>query len=361
MSIIIPDTKYLITNSQGEKVDISTIFNPGTYPSDTNFKFYNTINTSYDDLRTVINQIQPGNTPVANTGYKVIISGVPTDLSQIFQPKITASTYYTITPSYYPTQEFQTGGYYYIAFKYYTTSAIATITFNQNINNISVIVVGGGGCGREWSFFSGVIRSGGGGAGGGVARATFNAVINDSYDISVGQGGQVLGGGVVTSGLQTTFTSVSTPVNNIICTGGEAGKNDGSATAIGGVGTVSPGVFFTSITAGSGGNGGESKTSSTPPTSINNGGNSAILPPVSIPAGTFPYGLGGGGGAGNYGSTTNGGTAGNGNGGICGAAPTGKGTTPEGFGCGGGGSASQASDNGNTIGNNGLVLVYFTP
>jgi hypothetical protein len=359
MSIIIPDTKYLIINSQGEKVDISTIFNPGTYPTNTNFKFYNTITTSYDDLRTVINQIQPGNTPVANTGYKVIISGVPTDLSQIFQPKITASTYYTITPSYYPTQEFQTGGYYYIAFPYYTTSAIATITFNQNINNVSVIVVGGGGCGREWSFFSGIIRSGGGGAGGGVARATFNAITGDSYNISIGQGGQVLGGGVVTSGLQTTFTSVSTPANNIVCSGGEAGKNDGSATAIGGVGTVSGGIF-TSITAGTGGNGGESKTSSSPPTSINNGGNSDILP-VSIPAGTFPYGLGGGGGAGNYGSTTKGGTAGNGNGGICGAAPTGKGTTPEGFGCGGGGSASQASDNGNTIGNNGLVLVYFTP
>jgi hypothetical protein len=358
MSIIIPDTKYLITNSQGEKVDISTIFNPGTYPSDTNFKFYNTISTSYDDLRTVINQIQPGNTPVANTGYKVIISGVPTDLSQIFQPKITASTYYTITPTYYPTQEFQNGGYYYIAFKYYTTSAIATITFNQNINNISVIVVGGGGCGREWSNFSGVFRSGGGGGGGGVAQATFNAAINDSYDISIGQGGQVLGGGVVTSGLQTTFTSVSTPANNIICTGGEAGKNDGSATAIGGVGTVSTGVFFTSITAGSGGNGGESVTSNSKGP-VNNGGNSVLTPPVIIPAGTFPYGLGGGGGAGDW--QTTGGTAGNGTGGICGAAPTGQGTTPTGFGCGGGGSASQVFDEFNTIGNNGLVLVYFIP
>ena len=355
MSIIIPDTKYLITNSQGEKVDISTIFNPGTYPTNTDFKFYNTINTSYDDLRTVINAIQPGDTPVTNTGYKVTISGVPTDLSQIFQPKITAATYYTITPSYYPTKEVQNGGYYYIGFSYYTAGA--TIKFNQNINNVNVIVVGGGGCGREWSFFSGIIRSGGGGAGGGVARATFNAATNDTYSISVGQGGQVLGGGVVTSGLTTSFTSGS---NTITCTGGQAGINDGSGTAIGGVGTVSPGGFFTSITAGSGGNGGQSLTSSAKGL-INNGVSSALPPPVTIPAGTFPYGLGGGGGAGDYGSTTKGGAAGDGTGGICGTALTGQGGIPIGFGCGGGGSASQISNNVNTIGNNGFILIYFTP
>jgi hypothetical protein len=357
MSIIIPDTNYLITNSQGEKVDISTIFNPGTCQTATNLYFYNNIisTPAYVDLKTVINTIQQGDTPVAATGYKVTINNIPTDLSQIFQPKITVPSYYTITPSYYPTQEVQNGGYYYIAFPYYTTSDIATITFNQNINNINVIVVGGGGCGREWTNFSGVFRSGGGGGGGGVAQATFNATTNDSYNISIGQGGQALGGGVVTNGLQTTFTSVSTPANNITCTGGQAGINDGSGFAIGGTGTVS-GQIFTTIVAGTGGNGGESLISSSKG-QINNGSNSVITS-LTLPAGTFPYGLGGGGGAGDW--QTTGGTAGNGTGGICGAAPTGQGTTPTGYGCGGGGSASQVYNEFDTIGNNGLVLIYFT-
>jgi hypothetical protein len=355
---IIPDTGYYITNSEGIPVDISTIFNPGTYPTYTNFKFYNTTidQPDYVDLSTVINEIQPGDTQLDDTEYKVTISGLPTDLSKLFQPKITASTYYTITstPALYPTKVVINENYYYIAFPYYTTGAIATITFNQNISNINVIVVGGGGCGRSWSFFD-IIRSGGGGAGGGVAQATFHATTNDSYNISIGQGGQVLGGGVVTSGLQTTFTSGLTPTNNIVCTGGQAGINDGSGYAIGGVGTVS-GVFL-NIIAGAGGNGGESLTSSTIGL-INNGGNSVILPPVNIPAGPFPYGLGGGGGAGGW--KTSGGTAGNGIGGICGAASNGQGTTPNGFGCGGGGCASQSTAfNDNTIGNNGFVLIYF--
>jgi hypothetical protein len=370
---IIPDTNYYITNSQGEKVDISTIFNSGTCPTTTYFKFYNTIITTpaYVDLSTVINSIQPGDTPLDDTGYKVTISpGVTKDLSEIFQPKITEPNYYTITstPAEYNTKEVQKDGYYYIAFPYYTTNAIATITFNQNISNINVIVVGGGGCGVKWSNYYGNILSGGGGGGGGVAQATFNATTGDSYNISIGQGGQAPNPDSPTGGSQTTFTSVSSSSNNIICTGGGVGVNynnnppvpNYNPYALGGIGTVSGSIFF-NINAGTGGDGGQYLTTSTKGP-INDGGNS-VIPSLIVPSGPFPYGLGGGGGAGDF-QSPNGGSAGNGTGGICGAAPTGQGATPNGFGCGGGGCAysslySPTEFNTPSLGNNGLVLIYF--
>jgi hypothetical protein len=371
---ILPDTGYYITNTEGIRVDISTIFNSGTYPTDTNLKFYNTITTipGYADLNTVINEIQVGDTPLANTGYKVTISpGVTKDLSEIFQPKITEPNYYTITstPAEYNTKEVQKDGYYYIGFSYYTTGAIATITFNQNINNINVIVVGGGGCGVKWSNYSGNILSGGGGGGGGVAQATFNATSGDSYNISIGRGGQAPHPDSPTGGSQTTFTSVLTSSNYIICTGGGVGINyvppvppDPNYTpyALGGIGTVSGSIFF-NINAGTGGDGGQYLSTSTKGP-INDGGNSDILS-LTIPSGLFPYGLGGGGGAGDF-QSPYGGSAGNGTGGICGAASTSQGATPNGFGCGGGGCAYSnqylaTQFNTPSLGNNGLVLIYF--
>ena len=369
---IIPDTGYYITNTEGIPVDISTIFNPGTCPTSTNLKFYNsTISTpAYVDLNTVINSIQVGNTPVANTGYKVTVSGVPKDLSEIFQPKITEPNYYTITstPAEYNTKEVQKDGYYYIAFQYYAPNAIATITFNQDINNINVIVVGGGGCGVKWTNYSGNILSGGGGGGGGVAQATFNATSGDSYNISIGQGGQAPHPDSPTGGTQTTFTSVSTPTNNIICTGGGVGVNYNNIPpvpnytpyALGGEGTVSGSIFF-NINAGTGGDGGQYLTTSTK-TSINDG-DSSVITSLNVPSGLFPYGLGGGGGAGDF-QSPNGGLAGNGTGGVCGAALTSQGATPNGFGCGGGGCAYSnqylaTQFNTPSLGNNGLVLIYF--
>ena len=356
---LIPDTGYLITNSSGNQVDISTIFNSISDPNvthstavDTSFNFFNGITQTVVDLSTVINALQLGDTPVSNTGYKVTISGVPTDLSQIFQPKILyGGDYYTILPSNYPIQEIKNGNDYYVSFPYYTTTA--TITFKHTINNINVIVVGGGGCGRSWSYYSGIIRSGGGGGGGGVADASFNVLIDASFNISIGKGGQIFSGGAVEDGLTTTFTS---GLNNITCTGGQTGSNETAGNALGGFGTVS-GSIFTTINAGTGGDGGKLLLNSDTPSIINNGGNSAITS-LLLPPGPFPYGLGGGGGAG--GNNGKGGTAGNGTGGIYGAASTGQGGTPYGFGCGGGGCAYTTSEsNTNTIGNNGFVLIYF--
>jgi hypothetical protein len=355
----IPNTNYFITNNQGQLVDISTLYNPGTCPTATDYLFLNTalVTPAVVDLNTVINAIT-SEVPLADTGYKVKIGSVLTDISQIFQPKITASTFYTISPSAYPTKEVQSGGYYYIGFQYYSTPA--TITFNQNISAINVVVVGGGGCGRTWSFFSGVIRSGGGGAGGGVAQATFNCAPGDSFTVSVGLGGKTKGNGIVNAALGSSFTSVSNVANNVTSTAGGTGNNDGSGTgyAIGGVGTVSGGLF-TTVVAGTGGNGGQFLTS-TAKGPINNGGNS-VLSSLVVPSG-FTLRLGGGGGAGDFGSTTFGGTAGNGVGGICGTAPTSQGTTPTtGSGCGGGGCASQGTSGSlDTDGSNGLVLIYFT-
>ena len=353
----IPNTNYFITNSQGQLVDISTLFNPGTCPTATDFVFYNNtlVTPVYVDLNTVINAIT-SEIPLPDTGFKVVDGGVLKDISEIFQPKITASTFYTISPSTYPTKEVQSGGYYYIGFQYYSTPA--TITFHQNISTINVVVVGGGGCGRVWSFFSGVIRSGGGGAGGGVAQATFSAAPGDSFTVSVGLGGVARGNGIVDPAYPSSFTSVSNPANNISSTAGGTGDNGGgTGLAIGGIGTVSGGLF-TTVIAGTGGDGGQFLTSS-PKGPLNNGGNS-VIPSLVVPSGYTLY-LGGGGGAGDFGSTTFGGTAGNGTGGICGVAPTFQGTTPlTGAGCGGGGSASQVSNEKDTSGSNGLILIYFT-
>lgn len=359
----IPNTNYFITNSQGQLVDISTLFNPGTCPTATDYFFLNTTLTVpvSVDLNTVINAIT-SEVPLANTGFKVTVGGVLKDISEIFQPKITPSTFYTISPSVYPTKEVQSGGYYYIGFQYYSTPA--TITFHQNISTIYVVVVGGGGCGRDWSNFGNpgggsTIRSGGGGAGGGVAHAIFSAAPGDSFTVSVGLGGIPQPDGSATPAFPSSFTSVSNPANNITCTAGGTGINDGSGYAIGGIGTIS-GSLFISLTSGTGGGDGGESLSSSGITSINNGGDSALTS-LLLPSGQpFPHGLGGGGGAGNFGVGTFGGTAGNGFGGICGAAPSFQGTTPTGFGCGGGGSASQGGDSRDTIGNDGLVLIYFT-
>jgi hypothetical protein len=356
MSLFIPDTNYFITNPQGELVDISTLFNPGTCPTATDYFFFNytLVTPAYVDLNTVINAIT-SEAPLPDTGFKVTISGVQKDISEIFQPKITASTFYTISPTGYPTKEVQSGGYYYIGFGIEQSSTPATITFLQNISTINVVVVGGGGCGRDWSFF-GEIRSGGGGAGGGVAKATFSTAPGDSFTVSVGLGGIPQPNGSATPAYPSSFTSVSNSANNITCTAGGTGINNGSGYAIGGVGTVSGGLF-SNITAGTGGDGGESLISSGGSTSINDGGDS-VIPSLVVPSG-FTLRLGGGGGAGDYGSTTFGGTAGNGVGGICGAAPTAQGTSPTGFGCGGGGSASQGNTD-DSKGSYGLVLIYFT-
>jgi hypothetical protein len=361
MSLFIPDTNYFITNPQGEVVDISTLFNPGTCPTATDYFFLNTtLNVPVSvDLNTVINAIT-SEVPLPDTGFKVVVGGTIKDISEIFQPKITASTFYTISPSGYPTKEVQSGGYYYIGFK--PSSAPATITFHQTISTINVVVVGGGGCGRDWSNFGypgggSTIRSGGGGAGGGVAKATFSCIPGDNFTVSVGLGGIPQPNGAATPAFPSSFSNTA---NNITCTAGGTGINDGSGYAIGGVGTVSGGLF-SNITAGTGGDGGESLTSSGGSTSINNGGDSDLTS-LLLPSGQpFPYGLGGGGAAGQFGTATVGfgGTAGNGVGGICGDAPSFQGTNPTGFGCGGGGSASQGNTD-DTKGNDGLVLIYFT-
>jgi hypothetical protein len=352
----IPNTKYFITNSLGELVDISTLFNPGTCPTATDYLFFNEtlVTPAYVDLNTVINAIT-SEVPIPDTGYKVTISGVQKDISEIFQPKITASTFYTISPTGYPTKEVQSGGYYYIGFQY--SSAPATITFLQNISTINVVVVGGGGCGRDWSVFGPTIRSGGGGAGGGVARATFSTAPGDSFTTSVGLGGIPQPNGSASPAYPSSFTSVSNSANNITCTAGGTGINDGSGYAIGGVGTVSGGLF-TTVVAGTGGDGGESLTSSAK-TPINDGKDS-VLTTLVVPSGTTLH-FGGGGGAGEFGTPTVGfgGTAGNGFGGTCGGAPSFQGTSPTGFGCGGGGSASQGNTD-DSNGSNGLVLIYFT-
>jgi|688.fasta_scaffold256362_1 hypothetical protein len=364
-----PDTNYYITKTNpdgsNQTVDLSDLFNGGASNTITNLLFKNP-NGIYVDINTIFNA-RTSETPIAETGYKVPVSGIPTDLNLIFQPKLLPTDYFTISPGVqngwiYPYKTLNSGGYFYILITYmFGVNGGNLITFNQPINGINIVMAGGGGMGIDG--MSGA-ASGKGGGGGGVVHATFNAVIGDEYTLVVGYGGS-FGGGM--GGSASTF--IKKPDTSINLT-----VSPSNGAGIGGNITSSNG--FTVIGGGSGGNGGEVVTVAGGKNSSNNGTPSA-LPKVTLPT-TPPIYLGGGGGAGDWtidGSSAFGGTAGSNVselGGECGAfigSVTGENGYYNGtqisygkFGSGGGGGAYNPTtgNNGNvSYGGTGVILIYF--
>lgn len=376
-----PNTKYYITqtNDDGskQKVDLSDLFNGGTSSTTTYLNFLNP-SGNYVDINTIFNA-RTTETPVAETGYKVPVSGVPTDLNLIFQPKLTAFSYFTISSIYDPPGQIYTyktlnsGGYFYIlipANGQVSGDQIGNIlTFNQNITSVNIVMAAGGGAGK----YAETGKSGVGGGGGGVVWSSFNATTGDGYYMYIGSGSNGDGGGYIN---RTSFTKTTDSNIKLEVIGGYDGYTWGTGGDITPLSTASQAVF-TILGGGSGGNGGASVTTAGGKGISNNGVPSA-LPMFTTPSAGSIY-LGCGGGAGDYtvsGTGAFGGTAGShvgGQGGICGNYtivtgedgfynPYNSSISYGKFGSGGGGGAYNPTDGNNgwkSYGGNGVILIYF--
>jgi len=372
---LIPDTKYYITQTNPDttkqQVDISNLFNGGTSTTTTNLKFLNP-NGEYVDINTIFNSIQQGDIPIDDTGYKVNESGIYKDLSQIFQPKLTDSYYFTISANdtnpnraVYNYKTKSSNGYFYILIPADGAASGdqigSKITFNTNINAVNIVMVGGGGAGK----YAETGKSGVGGGGGGVVWASFNATTGDAYNMYIGLGSNGDSGGYATR------TSITKTIDNTIKLEVYGGY-DGATWGTGGDITSTNG--FTIIDGGSGGNGGVSVTVAGNK-GPSNDGQPSVLPIFTRPLAGSIY-LGCGGGAGDYisnGSGAFGGTAGShvgGQGGICGdyTNVTGEDGFYSGstisyskFGSGGGGGAynPNGTNGDKSYGGAGVILIYF--
>ena len=222
------------------------------------------------------------------------------DISEIFAPflpfSVTGFTYgigynYTFLNNYYTLT--------------FLASSTGSITFNVAIQNLQVLVVGGGGSG----FAATLGQNGGGGAGGCINYQSGLSLTPGNYAITVGSGGN--------NSVFSTYTAAA----------GAQGSTSGGTGANGG---------------GSGGNPGSSAgTAGNPGTQITIGQNPATY-----------YSGGGGGGGQNVG--TNGGNRGGGAGGYL-SGSAGPGTPNTGGGGGGGGNGNQSPG----AGGSGIVILYF--
>jgi len=363
------------------------------------------------DLTVVFKSISSGTTPAPATGYKVISNNVVKDLSEIFQPVITADpkSYISYSTNYFSTNLVGDLRQYFMAYDYpnvkitaygfdaslsiFTnsskggnptiTDASATITdasgmiVFSNVNQNGKITVTNFPTTSKINYF---ISSGGGngGSGGGVASGS-------AYNGSGGGGG---GGGYINSGKLTitgvtefdiivgTNASPSAIGSNIIVPKAENGHDGGSSSSnsygqggSGGSGTGKGGSGDNgSSSGGSGASGGQ-------PTNNNN------VYPITINNTTYNvyYGGGGGGGSLNSNEFTTGGNYGGGSGGTGPASGSGNRTGYPGVlkiskwgdfntngilvgGGGGGGSGGVFGDTttyGGRVGAQGIVILWW--
>lgn len=235
--------------------------------------FYTTVNPNGHVLD-LSNIFQPigGATPGPSTGYITWVSGVGTDLSDIFAPNVgTFLSYdtglqvngtdlrYVFAPR--PSSAFVTNGvvststnYTFVTFTN-TTSGSCAITFTTT-NNVLVnyLLVGGGGSGGAGgsglTAFGDQVTCGGGGEGGYVVNANFNALPNVPVTATVGAGGTCINY-TPSNGGSTSITQN----NNITVTagGGHSGNNADFTNTT----TNIPGGISNPLQAGGqGGNGG---------------------------------------------------------------------------------------------------------
>ena len=206
---------------------------------------------------------------------------------------------------------------------------------------ISYYVIGGGGGGGRGKQNSSTSSWGGNGGNGGVVTTgsfTINNVTNNTYSISVGNGGA---GGTAGDGTQGGTSSIIGNSLNISCAGGLGGRggltSKANNTLVGG-----------SALGGTSGN--DSSITGQAPT---NGATGTLF----IPSGNKYYGGAGGAGV-RLGTASTGGTYGGGNGSVNNAAPS-AGTQYGAGGGGSGGTGGGGSLNGG-VGFKGVVFLYWS-
>ena len=278
--------------------------------------------------------------------------------------------YWSTTSNYINTNNF-TGNYVvynnnnYIGYVFNYGSG--NIIFNNQVNNATIILCGGGGCGGDASENLNYNIGGGGGGGGSVIYSSQSFTTNEQINISVG-----IGGNYNISGTSSTFNSyiayygTNSTANS--CVGGNGGNGGGSGGGGGGGG----GGFYNNTpqlggTGGSGGSGnGQSGFSNS---SSSNGGNSYTTNAninVNVPfiGNSAVINLGGGGGAGysNAIGYNNGcGAQGNGGGGSADVYMDYGGSAINSIytGYGGGGGGSDSFINSGGLGGNGVIIIYW--
>jgi hypothetical protein len=286
-------------------------------------------------------------------------------------------------------------------FRIHTFNADSTFTINSaptpGNNNVSYMVVAGGGAGGPNVGPSGSSATGGGGGAGGFREGETPAspytgsplknssglpVSVQSYPITVGGGGAISGphpteatGG---SGGASTFSSITSA-------GGGGGGNDknngltgGSGGGRGGESNPGPGAAgntppvsppqgndggaggYGGPAYGSGGGGGATAAGSGGSTGDSGDGGTGATSSISA----SPVGYSGGGGGGGYGPGQAFGTQGGGNGtrasgASCGAAVATAGTTNRGGGGGGGGANPATGGREGAAGGSGVVIIRY--
>jgi hypothetical protein len=248
------------------------------------------------------------------------------------------------------------------------TTVTNTITFNQYVSNVNMVVVGGGGGGGDnylknsnFTYYYG----GGGGAGGSVSQRSKNVTGNTSYTITVGYGGA--GGSGTGDGYNGNAGGASSIVGgsiNIDATGGKGGYSP----TYGGQGGNSTGL------TGDGGNGGyylifySYPGITGPPITLANdstyyfggGGSGGIYYTQSSPSSYYSGGAGGGGGSGSgvYGNAGEAYTGPNGISYAAGSFSSGTGWSLTGGG-GAGGNGTSSSYKSGKNGATGIVVISF--
>lgn len=365
--------------------DLKDIFFPlssgGTTGSTgTGYNYYT--GSGYQDLTNLFAQYQSGSPTAPQTFYTTAYYGGK-DLNQVFQ-NINYPPYYTITASSNLTfTEYTNNGYIGLVFEVNNSSnnATATILFNIDLTNATIIVIGGGGSGGN---------DGGGGGGGGISLITGNTLYkNQSYNLSVGNGGPSPPNNLNSNGNTGANSSFDTYIsyggqrgisayngNNDPPNGGNGGSINTTNGGGGGGGAGGSGY------GGSGGNGGIGGTNSNNANSGNNG-NNYIDPSTSSYGGSSYYYtinlpflqpstsiiVGGGSGAGyeglngglnGFGTSINKGGQSSANSGYTGESSISSIST--GYGNGGGGSSYNATTGELGIGGqggNGVVIIYW--
>lgn len=393
------DSKYSVNGN-----DLSTIFYPlssgGTAQTTPTGYLYNagtSQNPDYKDLINLFASYITSTTP-APTTYYTSNAYNNKDLSEIFQNINVPPSIYTIdSSSNLLFTEYNNNNYKGLVFEVNDISNIAnaTITFNQNITNSTIIIIGAGGGG---GFDAG---SGGGGGGATILSSIIQINSGNSFDIIVGNGGA---GGVGTQSNTNGVKGGDTSFDSYISYGGEGGGgvnsnigggmggnintiHGGGGGGGGGSGVPPPGSSSLSP-INSGGTGGKNVNNSNIGTSgqdltyqagqqgvsgynyAGTGGNSYYYEntiPIYVPfynSVTSSINVSGGGGGGGSGIYINpdfaGGFCGNGGGGGYGfvdanaAGQTAQSNISIGYGNGGGGGSSPGG-----AGGNGVVIIYW--
>ena len=246
-----------------------------------------------------------------------------------------------------------------------TPTVTQTPTGTGLLTPSSYLVIGaGGGGGGNW---------GGGGGAGQVVSGTTNFSSNQTYTITIGNGGTgATGGGQGSNGGTTIFSGLNLSVSSV--GGGGGGYNLNATTALngasgasgggggGGGQTISTGGSATagfsggSTTAdssGAGGGGGSTSVGTNGnPTNLGTGGAGGNGTTSNITGSAIVYAGGGGGGGSTVATAASGGTGGGGNGGVTFG---GAGANATGYGSGGGGGATNGGNGGN--GSKGVVII----